>query len=468
MRSMTRVEAIPYDAMKAGLPWDWVTFPEFLDRARSPAQVGQPAARSCRVGPLLVWVLGLERAKAGAMPTDAEHAEMRRLLHEAMDAGAGGWSAQRLEPGSGADVQRDYDGTPMVTDVMHDETCFELAEVLAERNEGFIQLTARRRPTARRSIISRSIAADERPADPVERGPPLRPQSRHASAASSTWLAPLPRARAARSTARASPPTPASRSRSTSGTCSTKSTLLARGDDGHASRSGWRKLADPARRPGAAAEPPVDRARRRSRRSSSPRRSARRRAPFEQRDHRRHRRAAAARTRSTRCSTSPSPTGSARTFFSLPANASLDGFRDLMLDPVDHPRRLRRRRAHALPHRGPLPDRDDHPRRARQRDPLARGRALEALDPAGVLRRLRRPRHARGGQGRRHRRLRLRAPRHDAGREGVRLSRQASGAACSAAIGYRYVLVNGEVTIEDDRPTGAPAGRLLRSQARKR
>ena len=75
------------------------------------------------------------------MPTDAEHAEMRRLLHEAMDAGAGGWSAQRLEPGSGVEVQRDFDGTPMVTDVMHDETCLQLAAVLAERNEGFMQMT---------------------------------------------------------------------------------------------------------------------------------------------------------------------------------------------------------------------------------------------------------------------------------------------------------------------------------------
>jgi hypothetical protein len=37
---------------------------------------------------------------------------MRRLLHEAMDAGAGGWSAQRLEPGSGVTVQCDHDGTP--------------------------------------------------------------------------------------------------------------------------------------------------------------------------------------------------------------------------------------------------------------------------------------------------------------------------------------------------------------------
>ena len=31
MRSMTRVEAIPYESMRQGMPWDWVTFPEFLD-----------------------------------------------------------------------------------------------------------------------------------------------------------------------------------------------------------------------------------------------------------------------------------------------------------------------------------------------------------------------------------------------------------------------------------------------------
>ncbi len=140
MRSMTRVEAIPYDSMKAGLPWNWVTFPEFLDVLdRLPKAVNirpfMPA------GPLLVWVLGWERAKGGVVPTDAEHAEMKRLLHEAMDAGAGGWSAQRLHPDRGASIQRDFDGTPMVTDLMHAETCFALCEVLAERSDGFIQIT---------------------------------------------------------------------------------------------------------------------------------------------------------------------------------------------------------------------------------------------------------------------------------------------------------------------------------------
>jgi N-acyl-D-aspartate/D-glutamate deacylase len=140
MQSMTRVEAIPYDAMKSGLPWNWVSYPEFLDQVAA-----QPLSVNLRpfmpVGPLLVWVLGWERAKAGVVPTDAEHAEMRRLLNEAMDAGAGGWSAQRLHPDAGASIQRDFDGTPMVTDVMHSETCFALAEVLAERNDGFIQIT---------------------------------------------------------------------------------------------------------------------------------------------------------------------------------------------------------------------------------------------------------------------------------------------------------------------------------------
>src|SRR2546425_2215568 len=53
--------------------------------------------------PLLIWVLGFERAKAGERPTDAEHRELRRLLHESMDAGGCGWSAQRLHPdGPGA------------------------------------------------------------------------------------------------------------------------------------------------------------------------------------------------------------------------------------------------------------------------------------------------------------------------------------------------------------------------------
>jgi N-acyl-D-aspartate/D-glutamate deacylase len=140
MRSMTRVEAIPYDSMQAGLPWDWVTFPEFLDSLqRTPRAVN--VLPFVPAGPLLVTVLGRQAAKEGVLPTDDQHRELARLLHEAMDAGGCGWSAQRLPPTGPAAVQRDWDGTPMPTDMMHDETARVLASVLAERNEGVMQMT---------------------------------------------------------------------------------------------------------------------------------------------------------------------------------------------------------------------------------------------------------------------------------------------------------------------------------------
>jgi N-acyl-D-amino-acid deacylase len=139
MLTMTRVEAIPYASMKAGMPWDWTTFPEFLDSIeRHPKSIN--ILPYVPVSPLLTYVMGLETAKSRP-PTEAEEREICRLLDEAMDAGACGWSAQRLDPNGPACVQRDFDGTPMVSDVMADDTCLAMARVLARRNEGFIQMT---------------------------------------------------------------------------------------------------------------------------------------------------------------------------------------------------------------------------------------------------------------------------------------------------------------------------------------
>ena len=48
MMSMTRVEAIPMASMKEGMPWNWVTFPEFLDSvdAAPKAVTSCPMCRS--------------------------------------------------------------------------------------------------------------------------------------------------------------------------------------------------------------------------------------------------------------------------------------------------------------------------------------------------------------------------------------------------------------------------------------
>ncbi|HBD10723.1 MAG TPA: aminoacylase [Porticoccaceae bacterium] len=140
MLSMTRIEAIPFDSMKEGMPWDWVTFPEYLDSVeRAPKAIN--ILPYVPLVPMLIEVLGFDRAKAGDKPTPEEEARLCAMLEESMDAGGCGWSAQRLLPGCGADVQRDFDGSPMPTDVMHDETAIALARVLAKRNEGFMQVT---------------------------------------------------------------------------------------------------------------------------------------------------------------------------------------------------------------------------------------------------------------------------------------------------------------------------------------
>jgi N-acyl-D-aspartate/D-glutamate deacylase len=133
---MTRTEQIPYESMKAGMPWRWETFPEWLDNLQRIPK-GVNVVSYVPVSPLMVYVMGLDAAK-NRPATLAEQHQMQRLLHEAMDAGACGFSIQRLGPHS---LQADYDGTPMPTDCMADEDVLVLADVLRERDEGFIQIT---------------------------------------------------------------------------------------------------------------------------------------------------------------------------------------------------------------------------------------------------------------------------------------------------------------------------------------
>jgi N-acyl-D-aspartate/D-glutamate deacylase len=138
MLTMVRTEAIPLAAMKEGmLPhWDWETIPEYLDSLER-APLGVNCLQYMPTASLMIYVMGLEAAKSRPA-TNAEQKEMQRLLHEGMDAGLCGFSIQRLGPNS---TQADFDGSPMVTDTMVDDDIFALAEVLAERDEGFIQLT---------------------------------------------------------------------------------------------------------------------------------------------------------------------------------------------------------------------------------------------------------------------------------------------------------------------------------------
>lgn len=136
MLTMTRTEAIPYVSMETGMHWDWETIPQYLD-SLDRAPKGVNCIQYMPTASLMTYVMGLEAAKTRPA-TEQERTEMRRLLAEGIDAGLCGFSIQRLGRHSG---QADFDGSPMVTDTMIDEDILNLARVLRERNEGFIQIT---------------------------------------------------------------------------------------------------------------------------------------------------------------------------------------------------------------------------------------------------------------------------------------------------------------------------------------
>ncbi len=137
MLALSRNEAVPLKTMRLGMPWDWVTLPEFLDSVgRTPKGVNVMAF--VPLAPLYGYVAGTDYAKLHRA-TDEQLEQMCALLIEGIEAGACGWSAQVA--GDVANVQLDYDGTPMVTDMMTEREIVAFSRALRRVGRGTVQLT---------------------------------------------------------------------------------------------------------------------------------------------------------------------------------------------------------------------------------------------------------------------------------------------------------------------------------------
>jgi len=91
---MAGVEDIPGVVMVDGLPWDWETFPEFMD-ALSSRQRDIDVAAYLPHSPLRVYVMGQRGAnREPATPEDL--ARMRALAKEAIETGAIGFASSRF------------------------------------------------------------------------------------------------------------------------------------------------------------------------------------------------------------------------------------------------------------------------------------------------------------------------------------------------------------------------------------
>jgi N-acyl-D-amino-acid deacylase len=136
MLSLSRNEAVPIKTMRAGMPWDWETFPQFLD-SLDRIQKGVNVMSLVPLSPLYAYVVGVDKAKE-QRASDSELDAMCRLITEAMEAGGCGWSSQMLGEYS---IQNDFDGTPMVTDCMTEREIIAFSRALRKVGRGTTQIT---------------------------------------------------------------------------------------------------------------------------------------------------------------------------------------------------------------------------------------------------------------------------------------------------------------------------------------
>ncbi len=132
VRLMEGVEDIPGTALHEGLSWDWETFPEYMDAIDA---MPHTIDFGVMIGhdPVRVYAMG-ERASAFEEATDEDIAEMRRIVREAMEAGAAGFSIGRT------DVHRTADGEWTPSAEASEKELTALSGALADLDHGVLQI----------------------------------------------------------------------------------------------------------------------------------------------------------------------------------------------------------------------------------------------------------------------------------------------------------------------------------------
>jgi N-acyl-D-aspartate/D-glutamate deacylase len=134
-RFLSRVLSIPPTSLSKWLPWDWETLPDFLDSV-GRVKLGVNVASMVPLSPLRAYVMGIEEACSRTEMTESEIAQMTLLFRQAMDAGAWGFSGHRNPE------DRTESGGLLPTQVASRAEMLRLAKVLGEYAIGSVYWTA--------------------------------------------------------------------------------------------------------------------------------------------------------------------------------------------------------------------------------------------------------------------------------------------------------------------------------------
>jgi N-acyl-D-aspartate/D-glutamate deacylase len=132
LRALTHVEGMSLEALRAGVRWDFETYPQYLD-AMERRGVVPNVASFVGHSSVRTYVLGADATKRAATP--AEVAEMKRLVLEAVRAGAIGFATSTLEQHNGEA------GIPMPSRLADEAEMRALTGALGEAGRGVFMLT---------------------------------------------------------------------------------------------------------------------------------------------------------------------------------------------------------------------------------------------------------------------------------------------------------------------------------------
>jgi N-acyl-D-amino-acid deacylase len=128
--SLSYVEDISPDAMKAGIDWTWESFPEYM-----AAVERQPKAlnHAMYIGHSAIRMYVMGRRAVTDKATDEEITRMAQLVQEALKAGAMGFSTSRTH------THLTPDGTPVASRIAAWEEIERIVAAMAELDAGIFQ-----------------------------------------------------------------------------------------------------------------------------------------------------------------------------------------------------------------------------------------------------------------------------------------------------------------------------------------
>ena len=132
LRALTHVEGMSLEALRAGVRWDFESYPEYLE-AMDRRGVVPNVASFVGHSSVRTYVLGADATRRPA--TEAEIAEMRRIVLEAVRVGAIGFATSTLEQHNGEA------GVPMPSRLADERELMALTGALGEAGRGVFMLT---------------------------------------------------------------------------------------------------------------------------------------------------------------------------------------------------------------------------------------------------------------------------------------------------------------------------------------